>query len=311
MYAGFAGKIGLMSFALLFISFVSASQVSAAIVINEIYGAGGNAGANLNQDFVELYNNGATNVDISGYSLQYNAASGTTGNYTVCALPATGDTIIEPGTYFLVGTSAPGANGSALNPQPNFNCAVSLNIAATAGKVALVSSTAALAATATCAANLAASVDYVGFGTTANCFEGTAAAQSPSLTTSIQRTPLGSDTNNNSTDFTSGAQTPMAANIATAASVNLGGQVLTVAGTGIGRALVTLTGGNLQNPLYAQTDLNGNYNFSDVEVGATYVLTVRAKGFSFTQTNLIINLNEDYTNANFTSTSKQRIRIIR
>ncbi len=61
---------------LIFLSASFASKTYAAVVINEVYGAGGNSGATYNQDFVELYNNGTVRVDITGFSLQYASATG-------------------------------------------------------------------------------------------------------------------------------------------------------------------------------------------------------------------------------------------
>ena len=37
-----------------------------AVVINELYPGGGNAGSVYNTDFIELYNNGGATVDLSG-----------------------------------------------------------------------------------------------------------------------------------------------------------------------------------------------------------------------------------------------------
>jgi hypothetical protein len=201
-FSDLARKIGLMSFVLLFISFAFASQASAAIVINEIYSGGGNASATFNQDFVELYNNGATAVDISGYSLQY-LSGNSTANFAVCTITAT-DTVIEPGTYFLISTSAVGAIGNPL-PTPNANCN-SFGPAAGSGKFALLSNSSALSG-ATCppvAPGGATIIDFVGYGTTANvnCFEGMGPAIAPLANTgSIQRIGMGQDTNDNTADF--------------------------------------------------------------------------------------------------------------
>ena len=49
MFSGFAGKIGVLSFVLFLLSFAFASTASAAIVINEVYANGGNAGATFNR----------------------------------------------------------------------------------------------------------------------------------------------------------------------------------------------------------------------------------------------------------------------
>src|SRR6185369_13120439 len=59
----------------------------------------------------------------------------------------------------------------------------SIAMAATAGKVALVSSTTALSG----ACPTVGIIDFVGYGTTASCFEGSGRAPAPSNTTSDQR----------------------------------------------------------------------------------------------------------------------------
>ncbi|MCL1841495.1 MAG: lamin tail domain-containing protein, partial [Propionibacteriaceae bacterium] len=41
------------------------------VIINEVYGGGGNSGAAFNQDFIELYNPTDAAIDLSGWSLQY------------------------------------------------------------------------------------------------------------------------------------------------------------------------------------------------------------------------------------------------
>ncbi|MCR6626349.1 MAG: lamin tail domain-containing protein [Pseudoxanthomonas sp.] len=64
----------LASFALLF----AASSVQAQVVISQVYGGGGNSSATLKNDFIELRNNGPTAVDLTGWSVQYTSAAGTT-----------------------------------------------------------------------------------------------------------------------------------------------------------------------------------------------------------------------------------------
>ncbi len=174
------------------------------IVINEVYGGGANSGATYNADYIELYNTGTATVDLSGYSLQYASATGTF--TSVIALPGTS---IAPGGFYLVQTQPAGATGAPLTP--NFTSATTVNLSATAGNVLLAAGTAAVG---TCPAAGAANVlDRVGFGATANCAE-TAPAPAGSNTTSIQRVPNGSDTNNNSVDFIAAAGSPGTANAA-------------------------------------------------------------------------------------------------
>ena len=54
-----------------------ASAASPDIVISQVYGGGGNAGATLKNDFIELYNRGTESVPVTGWSVQYAAAGGT------------------------------------------------------------------------------------------------------------------------------------------------------------------------------------------------------------------------------------------
>jgi len=88
---------------------------------------GGNSGATYTNDFVELRNLGSTPVDVTGWSVQYGSASGSTWQAT--ALSGT----VAPGGFFLV-QEFQGAGGTTPLPTPD----------ATGGKVALVTSTSAL-----------------------------------------------------------------------------------------------------------------------------------------------------------------------
>jgi predicted extracellular nuclease len=51
----------------------TAQGVSAApsttVMINEVYGGGGNAGATYRRDFIELQNRGSATVDLDGWSV--------------------------------------------------------------------------------------------------------------------------------------------------------------------------------------------------------------------------------------------------
>jgi predicted extracellular nuclease len=56
-----------------------AQAVSPSVVISEVYGGGGNNGATLTNDFVELYNRSDAAVDVSGWVVQYYSATGGAG----------------------------------------------------------------------------------------------------------------------------------------------------------------------------------------------------------------------------------------
>src|ERR1043166_6637920 len=70
---------------------------STGIVISQVYGGGGNTGATLKNDFIELFNRGSSAVDVTGWSVQYASATETT--WQVTNLTAV---TIQPGEYYLV-----------------------------------------------------------------------------------------------------------------------------------------------------------------------------------------------------------------
>ena len=177
---------------------IPAPLLPGEILISQVYGGGGNTGATLIQDYVELYNPGTVDKDLTGWSIQYSAA--TASSWSVLALTGT----IKAGKYFLVSLASGGTTGASLPTADLVGGGSSPNLSATAGKVALANTT-----TAFTTAFPTGSVDFVGFGATANAFEGSAAAPAPSATTAIFRAGNGAtDSNNNSTDFTAAAPYP-------------------------------------------------------------------------------------------------------
>ncbi len=175
---------------------VHAQQIDPQVRISQVYGGGGNSGATYTNDFIELYNAGATDVDVSGWSVQYASAGGTSWARTNLAgkIPAHG--------YYLVQESQ-GAGGTLSLPPADASGAIQM--AATAGKVALVSHQVTL----TASPASGPIVDLVGFGSTASWFEGTGRTPAPSNTTAALRRENGcTDTNQNNADFSTGAPTP-------------------------------------------------------------------------------------------------------
>src|SRR5207249_585645 len=82
------------------------------IVISQIYGGGGNSGATYKNDFIELFNRGAAPVNVTGWSVQYASATGTT--WQVTNLSGS----ISPGQYYLIQELA-GAGGTTNLPTPD------------------------------------------------------------------------------------------------------------------------------------------------------------------------------------------------
>jgi uncharacterized protein len=201
--------------AVLLLSMCVSGPALAQVVISQVYGGGGNSGATWRSDFVELHNNGTSTVTLDGWSLQYASAAGS--SWQVTALSGS----IGPGGYYLV-KQADGAGGSVDLPTPDATGTIAMS--GTAGKVALSNTGSALSGT--CPTG---NIDFVGYGGTANCAEGSSPTAAPSNTLAVLRAGNGcQDTDNNAADFATG--TPLPRNSASSALVCGGGgqPVLTV-----------------------------------------------------------------------------------
>ena len=168
-----------------------------SVVISQLYGGGGNSEATLTNDFIEIFNPTQGPVSLTGWSVQY--ASSTGSSWQTTALPSI---TLQPGQYTLIEESQ-GAAGTTSLPAPDATGTIAMS--ATAGKVALVSSTSAL--TGSCPTGDPNLLDFVGFGSAANCSLGTPTATLSNTTAAI-RTNVCADTNNNSADFKALAPTP-------------------------------------------------------------------------------------------------------
>jgi predicted extracellular nuclease len=181
----------------------AAAAPSTGVVINEVYGGGGNSGGAFSHDFIELANRGTSAQDLSSWSVQYISASpGATTTWQVTPLSGT----FQAGKSYLV-AEAMGANTPPQPDLPPAQATGSIAMAATSGTVALVNSTAALTCktAADCAAD-GSIVDLVGWGT-AVIHEGAADAPGTTNATSTNRSAA-VDTDDNGADFTTAAPTP-------------------------------------------------------------------------------------------------------
>ena len=167
----------------------AAQDPPVAPVISQVYGGGGNSGALFTHDFVELFNPADAAVSLAGWSVQYASAAGTT--WLVTGLSGT----IAPGGYHLVQQAA-GAGGSQPLPAPDATGGTAMS--ATNGKVALVGSTFPLAGS----CPVTGAVDFVGYGSSASCFEGSGPAPTLSNPVAALRLAAGcQDTDDNAADF--------------------------------------------------------------------------------------------------------------
>ena len=171
------------------------------MVISQIYGGGGNGGATYQNDYVELFNAGTVPFDLGGWTIQYASA---TGSGTWSNIQPLGG-VVQPGQYYLVSLASAGATGDPLPVIPNVSG--SINMGGAAGKVALVNGGDPLEGCPAIGAD--GVVDFVGYGTTANCREGATNAPAPSNTLAIFRKNGGyTDSNVNGFDFETGAPNP-------------------------------------------------------------------------------------------------------
>jgi len=144
----------------------AAGSANAALYISQIYGGGGatSAAPLYSNDWIQLYNDGSSEISLSGYSLQYASATNTTTFALAHSLSGT----IAANSYFLIQEGrGTGLAGTAADPVYNLTLGTfaGLNLSATAGKLALFNTTATGASTMAATSNL---IDLVGYGTTAN-----------------------------------------------------------------------------------------------------------------------------------------------
>ncbi|QWP78487.1 lamin tail domain-containing protein [Lysobacter sp. K5869] len=203
------------------LAFAAAGSAQAQVVISQAYGGGGNTGSKYTNDYIELHNNGSTAVNLTGWSVQYASAAGTSWSTT----PLTGS--IAPGGYYLIKEA--GGTGGQQIPLPTADASGTLAMSATSFKLALVSSTAALSGS--CPTG---TIDLLGVGT-ANCSEGNTPAPVISATTMAVRKGEGcTDTDNNGADFTATDSASVTARNSATSAVVCGGPTLpTLAITGV------------------------------------------------------------------------------
>ncbi|MDR0966244.1 MAG: lamin tail domain-containing protein [Myxococcales bacterium] len=175
------------------------------VVISQVYGAGNNSGATLQNDYVELFNQTNSPVDLDGWSIHYAGAKGT--SWSKYNLTGT----ISANGYFLIKAGGGTANGDPIAHSDIYFSG--LGMAAAAGKVLLSSAATNLTGddAVACPTN-SSIVDFVAFGTTASDCSNTVATgrtPAPSATLAVFRKGDGCvDTNSNTDDWTTGTPAP-------------------------------------------------------------------------------------------------------
>ncbi|MGW3801944.1 endonuclease/exonuclease/phosphatase family protein [Streptomyces clavifer] len=176
---------------------------SSSAVISEVYGGGGNSGATLTRDFIELANAGSSPFGLSGFSVQYLPGAPSAGSlWQVSELSGA----VAPGDRYLVAQAA-GTGGTVALPTADATGTVAMS--ASSGTVALVSGTTPLTCktAADCAVDTRI-VDLVGYGS-AVVREGSGPVTGTSATASVARGTALDDTDDNAADLTAGTPTPV------------------------------------------------------------------------------------------------------
>ena len=169
-------------------SFDTVGATPTGVVISEVYGGGGNMGATLKSDFIELFNPTGSSISLAGWSVQYASATGSGWAVT----PLSGS--IPAGRNYLI-KEADGAGGTVDLPTADATGAIAMS--GMTGKVALVSVAAPLSGSCP-TANV---IDLVGYGPTASCFEGAPTPVTANETSAQRKGGGATDTNNNLNDF--------------------------------------------------------------------------------------------------------------
>lgn len=174
------------------------------VVISQVYGGGGNAGAPYTNDYIELFNRGTVAQNLNGWSVQYTSATGPTSGNVWFTTPLPNFTL-QPGQYFLIKCA-----GSGTNNLPTEDVISSISLSSTTGKVVLVSDSIPETSVNPTGAQI---IDKVGYGTnttTINGYEGSGPTSTLlSNTTAAFRKLNGcTDTDNNFNDFTILAPNP-------------------------------------------------------------------------------------------------------
>src|SRR6476469_5828912 len=102
-----------------------AGAASPGVVISQVYGGGGNAGAPYTNDYIELFNRGTEATNVTGWTVQYSSASGNSWQSTT--LSGT----IQPGKYYLIQEGAGAATFAPLPTPDAIGAGTGINMSGT------------------------------------------------------------------------------------------------------------------------------------------------------------------------------------
>jgi hypothetical protein len=167
------------------------------VVISQIYAGAGNSDSSYQGNYVELFNRTDSDINISGWPIYFTTSTGTFQSF-IGFVNSRGLFIAAHG-YILIKFGPTGISGQPLSPDLDASSGPSFSIPS-AGKVFLARNINLIGSS--CPLPNPDIIDFVGYGTTANCFEGSGPTATLSNTTAAIRKSGGcTDTDNNANDF--------------------------------------------------------------------------------------------------------------
>jgi hypothetical protein len=172
------------------------------LVISQIYSNGGNPGSTYQNNYLEFFNRTNNPIDFDGWRVYIASATGTFD--VVISFVSSRQIFIGGHQYLLIRFGPDSANGAAVPADINVP---SVNLPPS-GKIFLTMLNV-NASGGTCPLPNPDIVDFVGYGATANCFEGSGPTGTTSNTTAAVRKAGGcTDSDNNAADFDISAPSP-------------------------------------------------------------------------------------------------------
>ncbi|RNL80182.1 Ig-like domain repeat protein [Nocardioides marmorisolisilvae] len=208
---------------------ITAAEGDAAnhVVVAQVWGDGGFGNASYKNSFIELYNPTDNNVDLSGDSIAYLPANNSTNTGTPAATQQTSltGTIPAHGYYLVAGTSSNGGAAGVDLPAPDDNSTINWNFAD--GTIALIDTQDPFTMPTGDLTGADHVIDALGYGVSTSftpfAYEGALSGFITGVNIAAQRTPVGTDTNNNHTDFASIAPVAINSNGDTQPAISLAG----------------------------------------------------------------------------------------
>ena len=174
------------------------------VVISQVYAGAGNSDSSYQANFVELFNRTNADINISGWPIYITTPTGTF-QISIAFVSSRGIGLRAHG-YILIKFGPTGSSGQPVNSD--LDASTGPPLIPPAGKIFLARPNPNIPSSA-CPLPNTNIIDFVGYGSAANCFEGSGPTANPGNTTAAVRKFGGClDTDNNASDFVIGSPNP-------------------------------------------------------------------------------------------------------